>query len=112
MADKDTRAFARVLKCFRVILERFCKGDGGRRRRVGWWVFALGLKYFIYIYIYIYIYIEGVLQGRAVEECRRAFAGVLRYFRHAQEGFCKGERRRAGGLLQEDGRRTFAGVIK
>ena len=108
MADKDTRAFARVLKCFRVILERFCKGDGGRRRRVGWWVFALGLKYFIYIYIYI----EGVLQGRAVEECRRAFAGVLKYFRHAQEGFCKGERRRAGGLLQKDGRRTFAGVIK
>ena len=47
-----------------------------------------------------------------MEECRRAFAGVLRYFRHAQEGFCKGERRRAGGLLQEDGRRTFAGVIK
>ena len=85
---------------------------GWREAKEGWLVgFCIGNE-ILYIYIYIYIYIEGVLQGRAVEECRRAFAGVLRYFRHAQEGFCKGERRRAGGLLQEDGRRTFAGVIK
>lgn len=54
MADKDTRAFARVLKCFRLILERFCKGDGGRLRRVGGnWDFA---------YMYIYI-LKGLCKG-------------------------------------------------